>query len=512
MATATRCLICNAANPAGATTCSTCGAALSGDPAAGAHSALPPGTPLNSGRYAVGKVLGQGGFGITYLGSDSRIRRPLAIKEFFPLGSIRRGTDVQPSSGMGAAEFAEARSKFLDEARVLAQFHHRGIVDVYGGFQEHNTAYMVMEFLRGRSLGDLVAERGALPQREAIGYIERAGEALAVVHEANILHRDIKPDNVMLTDDGRVVLIDFGTARVFAAGMTSRMTTMVTPGYAPLEQYGHQVRFGPFTDIYALAATLYHLLTGQMPTQATDRASGVELRSPHQLNPAVDLAVSAAVMWALEMRVDHRPQRVMEFIDALRPADPAAPPEPKLAPPATEPDEPEPWWPASSAANTLYEVRVADEAVHWPNQCACCFEPADGAYTAEFTGSGGPFGLFQETRAWEVPYCSTCLEHLRAASSPASGGGGLAAAAPLAGLLLGGPLGMLIGLGGAAAVSLLKEAGRQSELQGLLRPTCVAVGPAVGYNGWSDGIHTFVFLNRDFVEAFERDNAVNIVS
>ena len=511
MTTATRCLICNAANPAGAITCSTCGAALSGDPAAGASSALPPGTRLNSGRYAVGKVLGQGGFGITYLGSDSRARRPLAIKEFFPFGSIRSGTDVQPSSGMGTAEFAETRMKFLDEARVLAQFHHPGIVDVYGGFQENNTVYMVMEFLRGRSLGDLIAERGALPQREAVGYIERAGQALAVVHEANILHRDIKPDNVMLTDDGRVVLIDFGTARVFAAGMTSRMTTMVTPGYAPLEQYGHQVRFGPFTDVYALAATLYHLLTGQMPAPATDRASGVELKAPHQLNPAVEWAVSDAVMWALEMRVDRRPQRVGEFLDALRPADPRPPPETEFIPPAAEPDETEPWWSASPAADTLYEVRVEDDSVRWPHQCACCFEPADDAYTAEFTGSGGPFGLFQETRAWEVPYCSTCLQHLRAATSPGSGGG-LTAAAPLAGLLLGGPLGMLIGLGGAAAVSLMKEAGRQSELQGFLRPTCVAVGPAVGYNGWSDGIHTFVFLNRNFVEAFERDNAANIMS
>ena len=160
-------------------------------------------------------------------------------------------------------------------------------MDVYGTFEENNTAYMVMELLRGKTLGQLVEERGPLPEAEAIGYIRRVGEALIVVHEASLLHRDLKPDNIMLTGDGEVVLIDFGTARAFAAGKTGRMTTMVTPGYAPLEQYGQSVRFGPFTDVYALAATLYHVLTGQMPAPATDRASGVDLVPPRTLNPAV---------------------------------------------------------------------------------------------------------------------------------------------------------------------------------------------------------------------------------
>src|SRR5215207_6644189 len=176
---------------------------------------------------------------------------------------------------------------------------------------------MVMELLRGRSLGQLVEEQGPLLERDAVAYIRRVGEALIVVHQASLLHRDLKPDNIMLTGDGEVVLIDFGTARAFAAGKTGRMTTMVTPGYAPLEQYGQNVRFGPWTDVYALAATLYHVLTGQMPAPATDRASGVELAPPRTLNPVVSQVTSDAILWAMSMRVDQRPQTVREFLDGL---------------------------------------------------------------------------------------------------------------------------------------------------------------------------------------------------
>src|SRR5436190_3510518 len=274
------CPICNAENPPTATSCGTCGAPLSADPGNAFSGALPPGTKLQGGVYSVGRVLGQGGFGITYLGGDIRSRRPVAIKEFFPYGSTRKGTNVQPFGGLPTSEYASTRMRFLDEARILTRFDHPAIVDVYGTFEENNTAYMVMELLRGRTLGQLVEERGPLPESEAVRHIVRAGEALEVVHAASLLHRDLKPDNLMLNDTGDVVLIDFGTARTFAAGKTGRMTTMVTPGYAPLEQYGEHVRFGPFTDIYALGATFYHLLTGRMPPSATDRARGVELGEP----------------------------------------------------------------------------------------------------------------------------------------------------------------------------------------------------------------------------------------
>jgi tetratricopeptide (TPR) repeat protein len=139
-----------------------------------------------------------------------------------------------------------------------------------------------------------------------------------VVHKANFIHRDIKPENIIVTPDKRVVLIDFGTAREFAVGTTRRMTTALTPGYAPLEQYGQHARFGAFTDICALGATTYFLLTGQVPIQPTDRASGVELAAPRRLRSHISSQVSDAIMWAMEMRVDKRPQSASEFVQALR--------------------------------------------------------------------------------------------------------------------------------------------------------------------------------------------------
>src|SRR5262249_55420317 len=157
-----------------------------------------------------------------------------------------------------------AKKGFLDEALILAQFQHPSIVQVYASFEENNTAYMVMEYLKGKTLATLLEGRGTIPERDAVGYIQQVGEALEVVHRANLLHRDIKPENIIVTDDRRVVLLDFGTAREFAAGRTRQMTAMLTEGYAPLEQYTQNARFGACIDVYALGGTLYHLLTGTL--------------------------------------------------------------------------------------------------------------------------------------------------------------------------------------------------------------------------------------------------------
>jgi serine/threonine protein kinase len=333
------CLSCHAENAPAAATCRACGVALvSGLPLGTA--ALPIGTQLKGGLYSVGRVLGRGGFGITYLGGDLRQRYPVAIKEFFPFGARRRGTEVCPAART-VDEFAAARAKFRDEAARLTWFRHPGIVAVFDCFEEHGTAYMVMELLRGRPLGTLLAERGAFPEREAVEHIRRAGEPLGVVHRAGLLHRDIKPDNLMLQDNGRVALIDFGTARAFASGMASQMTAMVTHGYAPLEQYVPEARFGPYSDVYALAATLFQLVSGHMPPPALSRAGGVELKPPHRLNPDISPRVSEAIMWGLEMRVDRRPQTVRAFTEVLRPPARSSVPRPSRSPSAaTPPSEP----------------------------------------------------------------------------------------------------------------------------------------------------------------------------
>jgi serine/threonine protein kinase len=520
MESTVRCLVCGATNPTGATICSTCGASIAGDPATGYSTALPTGRRLKGGAYTVGKVLGQGGFGITYLGSDARLQRLVAIKEFFPYGSLREGPEVRPAAGIVGTDYSTARERFLDESRVLAQFRHPGIVDVFDSFQENNTAYMVMEYLQGQTLGQLLEEHGALEEPEAVEYISQVGDALAVVHDASLLHRDLKPDNVMITDDGRVVLIDFGTARAFTAGRTGRMTTMVTPGYAPLEQYGSQVHFGPFTDVYALGATLYHALTGQMPAPATDRASGVELQSPHALDSRISVATSDSVMWALEMRIDRRPQTVRSFLDALPvperypdrlPSSRAEiPPVDEMRSPAPLPLEPSPL-PALEGDPPFY-ITVGTDRVIWPDMCACCAGPPNGQLVLDGPGTDSWLGMFSPPHEWEVPYCSVCLEHVEfEASHSAKGPGAIAAAAPIAGLVLGGPLGMLIGTAGAAAASLFGEAQRQKELGGLLTRQCVAVGPAIGYQSDYDGAHTFVFLNPHVADEFRLANADSLM-
>ena len=319
------CVVCNSENPTSAVSCSCCGSPLR--PETALIPALPVGTRLQGDLYSIEKVLGQGGFGITYLGSDSGLKRAVAIKEFFPQvqGCSRDGTTVQPGGMITHLEYRQEKGKFLAEGQWLAQFQHPSIVKVFSLFEENNTAYMVMEFLRGKTLLDIVEEDGRLEERDAVAYIVQIAEALDVIHGLKLLHRDIKPENIIITEEGRAVLVDFGTAREFAAGKTRRMTTTLTPGYAPLEQYGQRARFGVFTDIYALGATLYHLLTGEMPIQATDRATGVELPALKAINPKVSCNVSDAVMWALEMRVEKRPQTIRDFLIAVRGARPRSP-------------------------------------------------------------------------------------------------------------------------------------------------------------------------------------------
>jgi serine/threonine protein kinase len=227
------------------------------------------------------------------------------------------------------------KQKFLEEARLLASLNHPGIVKVYDFFEANNTAYMVMEYLRGKSLAKLVEERGgALSEKEAVGYILKVCEALDVVHKAGYLHRDIKPENIIVCGDGRVVLIDFGAARAYMAGKTGRMTVILTPGYAPLEQYAEQAKRGAYTDIYALGATLYYLLTGQVPVSAADRFSGVELKSVREINGRVSRQVEEAVMKAMAMRVEERPQSVEEFVRLLTSPSVGVPEAPKVSVPS----------------------------------------------------------------------------------------------------------------------------------------------------------------------------------
>ena len=279
---------------------------------------LSPGACLASGEYRISQPLGQGGFGITYRGIDTKLNRAVAVKEFFPEGCWREGSTVISAGRWNSNTYSSAKQKFLLEGQTLGQFNHPGIVRVYYYFEENNTAYMVMEYLQGKTLGELLKQRqGKLPQTQAVKLITKVARSLEILHSSQFLHRDIKPDNIMLADDGRVVLIDFGAARDFTANCTARYTTTLTPGYAPLEQYGRTLKNGAFTDIYALGSTFYHLLTGEAPVSAIERAAGVELKTVKEIAPQISSHLSKAIACAMEMDVTKRLQSVREFLDLL---------------------------------------------------------------------------------------------------------------------------------------------------------------------------------------------------
>jgi len=285
---------------------------------------LPITTALQDGVLIVDKVLGHGGFGITYRGIDLASHHYVAIKEFFPSGCVRQGFSVQSSGTLTGSDYQIAKAKFLDEAHVLEQFRYPGIVQVYRCFEENNSAYIVMEYLRGRTLAQVVDERGALGEQEAIGYIKKVADSLKEVHAKRLLHRDIKPENIMICEDERVVLIDFGlTKKVAVEGdLSTRLLTGRTrfgsDGYAPPEQYLKDKIRSPHTDIYALGATLYFSLTGEVPVSAPERAMGATFSPPSAKKPTVSTATDEAVMKAMAIAAELRLQTVNDLQAALR--------------------------------------------------------------------------------------------------------------------------------------------------------------------------------------------------
>jgi serine/threonine-protein kinase len=291
--------------------------------------ALPAGAVLQEGKYRVDKVLGQGGFGITYQGWHDALACRIAIKELFPEGSFRRGRTLQTSRLLGTAGFAEQKRAFVDEARTLARFSHPGIVRVLDVCEENGTAYLVMEYLEGETLARRIVREGKLAPAVVLRLATEIGDALRTVHGANLLHRDIKPDNIFLTTDKRVVLIDFGAARSFVPGKTQHHTRLVTPGYGAPEQYTSEARFGPYTDLYALGCTLHHALTGIVPPPATDRMMGAKV--PPLPRDVTD-AVRSGLEKAMSIVVEDRPQDVAAFLLLIVPGyvarDPARSEEP----------------------------------------------------------------------------------------------------------------------------------------------------------------------------------------
>ena len=233
--------------------------------------ALPAGALV--GRYQIVSVLGQGGFGITYLARDTQLGREVAVKEYLPAALAVRpdGSSVLPRSTEVADDFAWGRSRFIEEGRTLASVHEApSIVKVFDFLEANGTAYIVMELLRGRTLENRVKAEGPLPPAGLQAILGPLLAGLQKVHETGFLHRDIKPANIMLGADGKPTLIDFGAARAAMADRTKTMTAIFTPGYAAPEQFT-SAKQGPWTDIYGLSATLHYAITGRAPPSAFDR-------------------------------------------------------------------------------------------------------------------------------------------------------------------------------------------------------------------------------------------------
>ncbi|MCH5212192.1 MAG: serine/threonine protein kinase [Oscillospiraceae bacterium] len=226
-------------------------------------SALTEGEVL-AGKYIVGRVLGKGGFGITYLCYDIKNNRKVAVKEYLPDMYSHRDTGRKTVSVVRSEDeklYKTGEEKFYDEAKLLAQFRgNNGIVDVIEFFKENNTAYFVMEYLRGSDLKSYLRRRGALSENVVLRIAISVLTSLRSLHNKNILHRDISPDNIFICKDGQIKLIDFGASRIALSGKSNSLSVILKPGFAPLEQYQSNGNQGAWTDIYALGATMYYCL------------------------------------------------------------------------------------------------------------------------------------------------------------------------------------------------------------------------------------------------------------
>lgn len=279
--------------------------------------ALPVGTEL-AGDYRIRRVLGAGGFGITYLAEETPLNRGVAIKEYFPSDfASREGTTLVRSKSRGADEdYQWGLDRFIEEAQALATFDHANIVRVYRYFRQNNTGYMVLKLEEGRSFKAWLDGLGRRPRQEELDTI--AGpllDALETIHTRSFLHRDIAPDNIMIRPDGAPVLIDFGSARREVANHMRNMSVLVKPGYSPVEQYAQDGRRqGPWSDIYALAATLYHAVTGKRPTDAPARMQSDDLEPARMAAKGVyRLAFLGAIDAALRLPIESRPQSIAEW-------------------------------------------------------------------------------------------------------------------------------------------------------------------------------------------------------
>ena len=273
--------------------------------------------------YVIKEILGQGGFGITYLAYDNNLQKLVAIKEYLPIEmAVREGDySVHPVTENHNDQYKWGLDRFLSEARTLAQFNHPNIVRVHAVFEENNTGYMVMSYEEGTSLSEKIKGRKTLEETELLKILIPLMGGLELMHDAGFIHRDIKPDNIFIRNDGSPVLLDFGSARQALGGQTHTLTSLVTPGYAPFEQYyAKSDEQGPWSDIYGLGATLYRAVTGVAPMDAVDRSNSLLKRSNDSYVDCIEICSGKfserflnAINHALKFNIEERPQTIDEW-------------------------------------------------------------------------------------------------------------------------------------------------------------------------------------------------------
>lgn len=289
--------------------------------------ALPKGTQIDC--FEIRRVLGTGGFGITYGAYDNRLERRVAIKEYFPSGLAFRGsngTTLHLAAQTDGEAYEYGLKRFLEEGRVLAKFREPSIVRVTQFLEANGTAYLVMDYEDGEPLSAHLDRVVTLDETEIRDIVVPILEGLSVVHSKQYLHRDIKPSNIFLRKTGPAVLLDFGAARRALEEQSSAMTVMLTPGYAPFEQYSKGDKQGPWSDIYALGATMYHCIVGAAPTPATDRLTSIYDDEPDPVAQALKIIAPRCspvfiktIEWMVKPHAKDRPQNAQAVLNVLCP-------------------------------------------------------------------------------------------------------------------------------------------------------------------------------------------------
>lgn len=281
---------------------------------------LLPGAVLNE-RYLIGFALGQGGFGITYIGYDTKLNRRVAVKEYYPRETVSRNVDVSPevfvTNTSRMKDHESGKEKFLREAQLLGELHEEdGVVDVMDFFEENNTAYIVMEYLDGLTLQQCL-DLGRISPGLMIRMIRPVARSVGEIHSHHLIHRDISPDNIMVLRSGKMKLMDFGAARQVDFTDPKSLSVVLKPGFAPGEQWRSRGKWGPWTDVYALCATMYACMTGKVPVDSLSREDGDPVKWPSELGVDIPPAFEDLLKKGMALKIEDRYQSMGELLEDL---------------------------------------------------------------------------------------------------------------------------------------------------------------------------------------------------